>query len=238
VSLRPTRSRLPVLPIRQTIYILCSTIVLQIVVVVLCFRWFGAADEAKQVDGMRLMALTLFPASAGIAWIWLHAVWGERQGWRGLGIITPPSKWLSYAVFAGVIAVILNSSIVHLFQPILGSPSPLPIGGSGGLTDQPVYVIFAFFVGASILAPLLEEIIFRAILFARLRQQFTFLPAAAISAVSHAIMHGDVATMPGLTVVFIIFAYLYERTGCLWLPIIAHGVHNLLVLVAAFMALS
>jgi membrane protease YdiL (CAAX protease family) len=114
----------------------------------------------------------------------------------------------------------------------------LPISGSGGLTDQSVYVIFAFFIGAVILAPVLEEVIFRAILFARLRQKFSFLPAAAITAVGHAVMHGDIATLPGLTVVFIIFAYLYERTGCLWLPIIAHGVHNLLVLTAAFMALS
>ena len=76
------------------------------------------------------------------------------------------------------------------------------------------------------------------ICFFLLRQKFNFLPAAIITAVAHAVMHGDIATVPGLTVVFVIFAYLYERTGCLWLPIVAHGVHNLMVLSAAFLALS
>lgn len=236
MSLFSANSTLPFFPTRQTIYIICSTIVLQVVVVVLCFRWFGSETAGNNLGGLQMATLTVFPATAGLAWIWLHAIWSEPRGWHGVGMSQPPTKLLIPAIFAGIFALVLNNLIGHLFQPILGAPSPLPIGGEGGLSEQSGLVIAAFFIGAVVLAPALEELIFRGILFARLRQKYTFLPAAAIAAVTHAAMHGDVATMPGLTVVFMIFAYLYEKYRCLWLPIIAHGVHNLLIAGAAILS--
>ncbi len=234
MSLTPNMITIPALPLRQTIYVICSTIVIQAIALYFCYQWFGDGLKTVAATGTLLAAMTVLPAASGVAWIWLQAVWGESAGWRGLGVMTISTGRLRLAVLAGAAAMVLNTALVILLRPILGAPTSLPIGGEGGMASQPVYVILAFFVGAVLLAPLLEELLFRGMLFGLLRKYLSFWPAALIAAEAHAMIHFDPATVPGLTVVFVIFGYLYEKYKSLWLPIIAHGTHNLLVLTIAF----
>jgi len=89
--------------------------------------------------------------------------------------------------------------------------------------------------GAVVLAPMIEEVLFRGLLYRWLRQRLPVGAAALLSALLHAGLHFDPAAIPRFTVTFVLFALLYEKTRSLWCPILAHGGHNLVAVASAFL---
>lgn len=83
----------------------------------------------------------------------------------------------------------------------------------------------ALIVGA---APFAEEIFFRGFMFAGLRRRLPLWPAAAISAAVFGLVHAPTgpAAVPPLVVLGLILAWLYEKTGSLWPPILVHLTNN------------
>jgi uncharacterized protein len=84
-------------------------------------------------------------------------------------------------------------------------------------------------------APLSEEIFFRGFMFGGLRRRFPLWAAAAISGAVFGLLHytgpDSIGVVPQLAVLGILLAWLYERTGSLWPPIMLHVVNNSLALV-------
>jgi len=80
---------------------------------------------------------------------------------------------------------------------------------------------------AVIVAPLTEEVIFRAGLFRYLRTRTSRWVAFGLPAGIFAIMHGNLVAFGPLFALGLIFAIAYERTGRIAVPIIAHGLFNL-----------
>ena len=82
----------------------------------------------------------------------------------------------------------------------------------------------------SVIAPVIEEIIFRGVLFATFRRRFGWGLSAVLSALVFSFLHGYGPV--GLLTVFwsgVLWAWAYEKSGSLWPGMIAHGVNNLLV---------
>lgn len=75
-------------------------------------------------------------------------------------------------------------------------------------------------------APFAEEIMFRGFLFAGLRRYVTFLPAALISGAVFAVAHGDIGFIAPYTIVGVILASTYERSGTLYASIGVHFLFN------------
>ncbi len=224
---------LPCLPLRRTIFVIVSAFIVQMIAGYYCVRWFADAENITARSGPLLASLTIIPPAAALTWIWFQAVWREPGGWAGLGLRRPGPGFPALAILGGIAAMVLNVVTTAIFLPLLGRPAPLSVQGEGGiLASGPATVLF-FVFGAILLAPLMEELLYRGILFARLRRHYGFWPAAALAAAAHAAVHFQLSTMPGLFLVFITFAYLYERSGNIWLPTAAHGTHNLLVLIVA-----
>lgn len=80
---------------------------------------------------------------------------------------------------------------------------------------------------AVVVAPVAEELLFRAGLFRYLRTRVPRPFALGVPAVVFALLHGNLAAFAPLVVLGIIFALAYERTGRIAVPIIAHGLFNL-----------
>jgi len=100
--------------------------------------------------------------------------------------------------------------------------------GPGGL--RPFLPAPGFFYSC-LLAPLLEETIFRGFLFKAFANRWQPWPAALLSSALFAIMHGY--SLFGTVMVFLygmIFTGLYHRTGSLWPGMICHAAGNLLLL--------
>lgn len=79
---------------------------------------------------------------------------------------------------------------------------------------------------AVVVAPLVEEVIFRGVIYTSLKRYSDRFFAAIITSSMFAVVHG---TVPGLLPLFalaILLTVAYEITGCLWVPMAMHAIFN------------
>lgn len=202
-------------------------------------RWIvplleGDGSDATS-DGMPVIVLyTILPTLMSIVWIWFFAVWREADGWQRLGLRLIAGNWLSRAVITGLATPLLGIFVVTVTAPIIGQPKapPFPISIGDPRADTAYYI--ALFVAGACMAPVFEELVFRGITYNWLRHRLGVIASAVLVSVPHAAIHMDAATIPALSAIFVVYTYLYERTGTLWASITAHTVHNATILLFAF----
>lgn len=112
------------------------------------------------------------------------------------------------------------------------SISKSPINGVETLTKLTSTNIFMV-ITVVIFAPLLEEILFRGLIFNKAKENLSFKLAILIQAVTFSVVHGNL--IQGIYAFFlgIIFALIYEKTETLWVPTLMHITHNFINLVLA-----
>ena len=81
-------------------------------------------------------------------------------------------------------------------------------------------------VTAVLAAPLAEELLFRGLIYRLARRTWGAWPAAVVSSLVFGLIHGEPWYLFGLVGLGLILAYLYEATGSLLAPVIAHALHN------------
>lgn len=87
---------------------------------------------------------------------------------------------------------------------------------------------------AVVVAPLAEELVFRAGFFRFLRTRTPKWVAYLLPATIFGALHGNLAAFVPLTALAIAFAIAYERTGRIGVPILAHALFNLNTVVLLF----
>jgi uncharacterized protein len=80
---------------------------------------------------------------------------------------------------------------------------------------------------AILLIPVAEELLFRGVLYPAFRRSFGRRRAMWASAVLFGVVHFNLMTFLPLTLLGLLLAWLYERTGNLLAPIVAHSTFNL-----------
>ncbi|WP_243299739.1 CPBP family intramembrane glutamic endopeptidase [Bacillus litorisediminis] len=91
-------------------------------------------------------------------------------------------------------------------------------------------------IASSIAGPILEEIVFRKVIFGNLYQRTNFWIAGIASSLIFALFHFDFQHIILYTFSGLAFAYLYVKTERIWVPIMAHVLFNTFVVVIQFMA--
>ncbi|HET7616026.1 MAG TPA: type II CAAX endopeptidase family protein [Bacillales bacterium] len=86
-----------------------------------------------------------------------------------------------------------------------------------------------FIVVVAIIGPILEETVFRKVIFGTLRKRFDFTISALSSSLLFGIAHIDFAFLLTYTAMGFIFAFLYEKTKRILVPIVAHASMNTFV---------
>ncbi len=79
---------------------------------------------------------------------------------------------------------------------------------------------------ACIGAPLMEEVLFRGYIYPVVKTFSGTGIALVFSGVLFSLIHYNLASLPTLIVMGILLALAYEKTRCLWVPIIAHCIFN------------
>jgi len=154
-------------------------------------------------------------------------------GWREYGELAmrtvPRAREAALAVAAGLFVFALWINLDAAWMT-LGEPAAafVPIDGQGKL-DVPLVVVR--WIGATLLVPLMEELFWRSFLmrwlqspaFLSVPPQQVGLKAVALSTFVFMLAHTLwlAAIIAGL-----VYAWLYIRTGKLWVPVIAHAVTN------------
>jgi membrane protease YdiL (CAAX protease family) len=99
-------------------------------------------------------------------------------------------------------------------------------------TDNPIFTILL----VGVLTPIMEEFFVRGLLFKRLRCVMGFLPSALISSLFFGILHMTPPQIIYATALGVLFAYLYEKKGSIWVPVFAHFVINTGITVFEYLA--
>jgi membrane protease YdiL (CAAX protease family) len=86
--------------------------------------------------------------------------------------------------------------------------------------------IGSFLVSAGLVAPVVEESIFRGFLYGGLRVRVGKVLGAVVTSLVFAIFHGSLSAFLPLVVLSGVLCYLYERTGSLCSPIVFHALFN------------
>ena len=83
----------------------------------------------------------------------------------------------------------------------------------------------------SVIGPILEEIIFRKIIFGSLYKRFNFFISALLSSVIFGLAHGELEHLLLYAAMGFTFAFLYAKTGRILVSIAAHVAMNTLVII-------
>ena len=138
-----------------------------------------------------------------------------------LGLTAPIRADLGVAVGIGL--WLLSIAIANLQAAVVGAhPQSLIVAAAAHPSLVGLVIDLVF--GAGVVA-VVEELFFRVVLFALLRQRMRFIYAAILSSALFAIAHEISAWLP----VFALglgLAYLYEKRHSLWTNAFAHGTLN------------
>jgi uncharacterized protein len=164
-------------------------------------------------------------------------------GWSALGYRFPGWKTLLgvvafLPVWYGILAVVgLGSAyVINHGQPVPSNVSAL--FGPGGLTHLGTAAIVLALLVAAVIAPIVEEALFRGVLYQWLRGHVGIAPAVVLDGLIFACAHlvSGVADLwkllPLLFVMGCLLAITFQRTGSLFASMLLHGANNALAIVA------
>ena len=124
---------------------------------------------------------------------------------------------------AGLALWLVSIVIANAQASVIGAHPQSLIVAAAANRSLPGLAIDLFF-GAGVVA-VVEELFFRAVIFALLRQRLRFVYAAIASSALFAIAHEITAWLP-VFALGIGLAYLYEKRHSLWTNALAHGTLN------------
>ncbi|MCF3651843.1 CPBP family intramembrane glutamic endopeptidase [Synoicihabitans lomoniglobus] len=173
-------------------------------------------------------------AGAGIAYISILKP-AQRNAARGHD--EPPALpgtkavnlWIAgpYTLLAAMpVLFVVNLTWVFLLESLGLSVEKQELVNIFAETDSPIVLIGMSFL-AVVVAPLVEEVIFRAGLFRFLRTRLPRWAAFVLPAAIFGSLHGNLVAFMPLFMLGIVFAVAYERTGRISVPILAHALFNL-----------
>lgn len=200
------------------------------------FIAFGSESELASDEGFFIVAFVGQLVPTGVLIFWLQM---RHRDWaRAMGLVGARLRDILYGVVSGVIiylagafgiAIVLSVLYALFTGRELVTPDQIPVELSG------VRILLAILM-AVVLAPLVEEFFFRGLLFRGMRASTRFWPSALGSAAffgfAHYSLEPDVDAFGRLFLVIMMFfvgaafAWIYERRGSLWVPVVAHMTFN------------
>ncbi|GAC1433428.1 MAG: hypothetical protein NVSMB65_07300 [Chloroflexota bacterium] len=169
------------------------------------------------------------------------AVWGvvgrgTRGGWRSLGL-----RRASFAAFALVLPAYLLTLFVSgaatsleaalLLHGHFSNPQTAILAADSSRT---VGQFITLFVMVGLVGPIVEELVFRGMLYQLLRSSLPLWAAIALSAGLFALIHGLAVLLPALFVFGVALALVFEYTRSLYPSIVLHMVINTVALLGSF----
>ena len=218
---------------------------------------FGAAFGEEAPETLTAQMLSVIVWDAAIVFVLYRLALRSRGAWWRLGLRAPSySPVDAYGASRRLIQSLTSLRLPRLVLAVVtGYAASIFLVNSYGIIvevfgidalqpDQQVpkgyfdhdWLVPLIGVAVVLAAPIAEELFFRGFLYAGLRRRLSVLPSALISGGLFSLAHIDPGLVIPFTMVGMVLAYTYERTGTIYAPIAIHLVFNLfsfLVLVFA-----
>ena len=187
----------------------------------------GEYDIVEKINHSVLYQLIITSVLSGVIAFFLYRSDQRRrkEGFLGQGedfVWSPPVIWFSVIILAIAGSQMLNDLIrVLRLNEVFPYYSQMTDDTMAG---QPVWLLF---LTVGILAPIAEELIFRGLVFRRMKDFMKPWMAIVLSGLLFGIYHGNMIQFLYASLLGILLSLIYHRTGTLWTPILAHVVANL-----------
>lgn len=149
----------------------------------------------------------------------------RKEGQLGKGadaVWCPPVVWYAVIVLAVAGCQILNDLLIllKLNELFPGYTQVTQLT----MENQPVWLLI---VTVGMVAPIAEELVFRGLVFRRMKDWLKPSAAIILSALFFGLYHGNIVQFLYASILGMLLALMYHRTGTLWTAIVAHMAANL-----------
>lgn len=181
------------------------------------------ADELKQKSAAYWIVFSFFVALALILFL-MRKDMKEKMDTSNQAPVSESILW----AIGGVFLALAAQAVAGIIEQNLGvEPESENTQQLIAIISQVPMVIFV----TSVLGPIMEEIIFRKIIFGSLHKRFNFFISAVLSSVIFGLAHGELEHLLLYTAMGFTFAFLYAKTGRILVSMSAHIAMNTLVVI-------
>lgn len=183
---------------------------------------FGKSLEEMQILSIVIWIVFSFSLTLLVVLFLLRKEMKKGYNERNVASVGKSSLWAVGGIFLALFAQGIAANIERLLGIEMGSDN----------TQQILNLIEAFPIVvliSSIIGPILEEIVFRKIIFGTLHKKLNFFLSALISSVIFAFAHAEPDHLLLYSAMGFTFAYLYVKTNRIIVPIFAHVAMNTFV---------
>lgn len=154
-----------------------------------------------------------------------------------LGIRTPKLREIGTGLAGALAMVLITNPLAALMQSLTHATHPeAALALLKGL-HQP-WQLVAFFLLACVLAPITEELVFRAFIFNAVARYGGFWVGAVVSGILFGLIHVSSSALDVLVFALplalggIVLAFVYARSTCYWSNVITHALFNSVSVIA------
>lgn len=170
------------------------------------------------------IVMQLFTFAGVLAWLRIRG----GLSWRLLGPVRPTWGRVPIGLVVGIVGFLGVTLLILLVEAASGGiEPPEQLAMESALGSGPAFVLGV--VMAVVLAPVVEEVIFRGVLFQALRRRFGLIPGLVLSGAVFAVLHTELTEPLYLLALWLLGVWLaaaFHRTGTLLVPVIGHATFN------------
>lgn len=156
-----------------------------------------------------------------------------------VGLVPVSRGTLGRMVLLALLLQFLVGLVVLLTAPLLGDP---PSAGEQLALEEGTSIseveIALLILDAAIVAPIVEELVFRGFLYRYLRARWGIASSVVASSLIFAVVHPALPLMPAIFLLGVALATVAERYSSLYPGMLIHGIHNGIAVIAVVVTLS
>lgn len=213
--------------------VVVSLLVEAIVVAVFTMKYLPDASVSMSMEQLMayveadvykyIVEITAISALATIPFLILMRS-NDRKKEKAMGLVPNNRAPLSKYVYVAVISIVFSLALNNIVLLSDLAEYSIAYQEAAEALYSPSLIVQILCLG--IVTPIMEEYIFRGLIFKRLRNRLPVARAIISSALFFGIYHGNLVQMIYGTLSGILLAYLYEKYGSLKAPILAHMLMN------------
>jgi uncharacterized protein len=185
-----------------------------------------------------VFALLALQSAVPMTILYLLVIRRRGLSWRAVGLRPAGPLWYVVAVVLAFMSLPVVMAVNAGVQSLLGEPLRNPQLEMLAPAEFSWLALGLMLAMAGVVVPIVEEIVFRGLVFGWLRTRFGVALATVASALVFAFAHGIPAIAPALAVQGVALAWLYARSDSLWPAVVMHGTFNALMSILLYVALA
>lgn len=202
--------------------------------------WYLITRAELDFNSQAVILISLISSSFALTTGIAYGLRRKRWGWGKVGMRTVSPLWVIGGLIVGMLYIPINLAINQAVLQALGIEittdlidNPLSINAS---TDPIFGLLLLLFAG--ILIPFAEEIFFRGVVFAWMRDRWGLPVGVIVSSIVFGVLHVNLGSVAAITLLGVLCALAYQRSGSIWVAVALHAGNNLIAVILPLLILA